>query len=115
QRRLVKNAPGLSTVTVGELDAPPKASPPAVGRTTVCTTSLTWSTIGTLSATNSIASRIARIVSVQPFCSQCQDGGSVMSEENRASSPTASSGMYALRPPQLATPTPVHASRTHPA
>ena len=68
---MVKNSAGFDTVTVCELDAAPKASPPAVGRTIVCTTSLAWSTSGILSATNSIASRTTRIASTQPLVSQC--------------------------------------------
>src|SRR5258707_43774 len=67
---LEKKSPGLDTVTVDELDAAPKARPPAVGRTTVCTRSLMWSTTGILSATNSIASSSPRIASTQPFSSQ---------------------------------------------
>jgi hypothetical protein len=67
-----KKAAGSLTVTVSEDEPAPKARPPAVGRTTVWTTSLMWSTTGTLSATTSTASRTARIAMTQPLPSHCQ-------------------------------------------
>ena len=50
----VKKSPGSVTVTVSAFAPALNTRPPDVGRTTVCSTSLTWSTTGTLSATNSI-------------------------------------------------------------
>src|SRR4051794_4679030 len=95
---LPKNVPGSLTMTVSDPDAAPNARPPAVGRTTVWTTSLTWSTTGTLSATNSIASSTVSSAITQPLASQCQAGGSEIRFVYRSSTPTASSGMYALSP-----------------
>jgi RecB family endonuclease NucS len=109
---LEKNSPGSLTVTVCELDAAPNARPPAVGRITVWITSLTWSTTGTLSATNSIASSTARIAMVQPFSSHDQPLGSVIRSVYRASRPIESSGMYAFRPAPVASPSPVSTSNT---
>ena len=88
-----KKLPGSLTVTVSEPDPAPNARPPAVGRTTVCTTSLTWSTTGTLSATNSTASSTARIASTQPLASHCQPLGRSIRSVKRASRPMVSSGM----------------------
>jgi hypothetical protein len=67
--------------------------PPAVGRTNVWTTSLTLSSAGTLSATTSTVSSTATIAMTQPFSSQLQPDGSVTRSVNRASRPSASSGM----------------------
>ena len=79
---------------------------------TVCRASLTWSTIGILSATISMASRTARISSVQPLVSQCQLCGSSIRWLYRASSPTDSNGIQALSPADAARPAPVSASNT---
>src|SRR4051794_31379257 len=112
---LLKNVPGSWTVTVPDPDAAPNASPPAVGRTTVWITPLTWSTTGTLSATTSIDSSRARIAITHPLASHCQDGGRSIKPVYRSKTPTASSGMYALSPAEVARPTPVNASSTHSA
>src|SRR6266540_1115729 len=71
-------ADASGTVRVDAPAVAPKARPPAVGRTTVPRTSLTWSTIGTLSATTSMTSSTDRISSTQPFCSQSHCGGSLI-------------------------------------
>lgn len=70
-----KKLPGSLTVTVSDEDPAPKARPPAVGRTTVCTMSLMWSTTGTLSATISTASSTAMMRMTQPLPSQVQPLG----------------------------------------
>src|SRR3954454_12907006 len=73
-----KKPAGSETVTVCDDEPAPKARPPAVGRTTVCTTSLALSSTGILSATISTASRTARISKAQPLLSQFHDGGRVI-------------------------------------
>ena len=71
----------------------PNTIPPAVGRTNVCTTSLTESSAGTLSATISTTSRIATIAITQPFSSHDQVCGKVIRSVNRLSRPIANKGM----------------------
>jgi hypothetical protein len=80
-------------VAVWDDEPAPKTMPPAVGRTTVCTMSLTWSTTGTLSATTSIASSTTRIAITQPLESHCEPLGRSMAEVNRPSRPMISRGM----------------------
>ena len=67
--------------------------PPAVGRTKVCTVSLTVSRAGILSATISTASNTATTAITQPFSSQVQPDGRVMRLVNFESSPISSIGM----------------------
>src|SRR5699024_6543403 len=71
----VKNSAGSVTAVVCDPDPAPKARPPAVGRTTVWTMSLTWSTPGTLSATTSRTSSTPRIASTQPLDTHSQEDG----------------------------------------
>jgi hypothetical protein len=81
------------TATVCAAVPEPNAMPPAVGRTTVCTASLTLSSAGILSATTSTASNTATIVSTQPFSSHDHACGSVITSVKRASRPRISIGM----------------------
>ena len=67
--------------------------PPAVGRMNVWTVSLTVSSAGTLSATISTTSSTATIAITQPFSNHDHPAGSATRSVNRASSPSASSGM----------------------
>jgi len=90
---LLKKEAGSETVTVCELAAAPKARPPAVGRTTVWTTSLMWSTTGILSATNSMASSTTRIPSTHSFSSHAQGPGRVIRLVNRPNRPIMRSGI----------------------
>lgn len=71
------NAPGSVTAGVSAAVPEPNTIPPAVGRTTVWTTSLMLSSAGILSATTSITSSAATIASTHPFSSQAQAGGRV--------------------------------------
>jgi len=70
-----------------------KITPPTVGRTSVWTASLTWSTTGTLSSTSSASSSTATTPSAQPLWIQRYGSGSSTTPVKRASSPTSSSGM----------------------
>ena len=87
------NAAGSVTAAVWELDPAPNAMPPAAGRTTVCTTSLTLSTPGILSATSSSARSTPSTIRTQPFSSHSHPAGRVIRSVHRASAPTTSSGM----------------------
>jgi hypothetical protein len=78
QALLLKNSDGLFTVTVSDEALAPNTRPPAVGRTTVCTMSLMWSTTGSLSATTSITRSAPTIASTTGCSSQRQDSGSEM-------------------------------------
>jgi hypothetical protein len=100
-------APGSVTATVCAAVPEPNTMPPAVGRTTVCTASLTLSSAGILSAITSTTSNTATIASTQPFASHDHPCGSVITSVNRASSPRISIGMYALSPAAVANPNPV--------
>jgi len=70
-----------------------KITPPTAGRTSVWTTSLRWSTTGTLSRTTSASSSTATTPSAQPLWIQRYGSGSSTTPVKRASSPTSSSGM----------------------
>src|SRR5690606_38566164 len=73
---LVKNAPGSVIAGVSDVEPAANTMPPAVGRTNVCTTSLTWSTAGTLSATTSSSSSTPRTTSHHPSSSHSHCAGS---------------------------------------
>ena len=90
---LLKKSDGSDTVTLVEPDAAPNARPPAVGRITVCTTSLMWSTTGILSATTSMTRSTTRMPRTQSFSSHCQPEGSEIRPVNRPSRPSMSRGM----------------------
>jgi hypothetical protein len=90
---LLKNSAGSVTVTVSELDAAPNARPPEVGRMNVWITSLTWSTIGTLSATNSTASRAPSRPMTHSFSSHAHCCGRLIRSVYRLRTPIASNGM----------------------
>ena len=70
--RCGRTRPGSLTAAVWAAVPEPNTMPPAVGRTKVCTVSLTESRAGILSATISTASRTATIAITQPFSSQAQ-------------------------------------------
>ena len=88
--------------------------PPAAGRTTVWTTSLTWSTAGTLSATTSTRSSTAMspMTHQEPMPS---NGARRCTQPKCWASATASSGMYAFSPAGAASVSPERTSMTPPA
>ena len=87
------NSAGSVTAAVWAAVPDPNTMPPAVGRTKVCTVSLTVSRAGILSATISTASNTATTAITQPFSSQVQPDGRVMRLVNFESSPISSIGM----------------------
>ncbi len=107
-----KNASGSVTATVVASMPELNASPPAVGRTTVCTRSFTESNPGILSATNSSTSSTTRMSRTHSFESQAQAGGSSTRPVNRSSAPSTTSGIQALSPAASARPVPVSTSST---
>src|SRR5699024_9945018 len=83
---------GWLTDGVWAVEPAAKTMPPDVGRTTVCSRSLTWSTEGTLSATTSTSSSTASTTSATSPVSQAHCWGRVTRLVNRASSATSSNG-----------------------
>jgi hypothetical protein len=78
---------------VCEPDAAPNMMPPEVGRTTVCTKSLMWSTTGILSAKNSTVSRPVKMPIIHGFSIQFQLSGRVMTSVKRERTPTSTNGI----------------------